>query len=153
MAGARPLKGFADKFSQAVLKVHASALGTKTTQQWKVVEDLFLRNTKYFAAADIICDSSFTVICGFEPLYFLRRTISYTRGDLSPYALLGRFLPRLRPSFGAASFCLRRSLSIVCWSPKSRSSHRLRGGPSWRIRGRLLRLQRKSQGSQARRLS
>jgi hypothetical protein len=26
------------------------------------------------------------------------------RGDLSPYALLGRFLPRLRPLLGAASF-------------------------------------------------
>src|SRR5271169_3307122 len=29
---------------------------------------------------------------------------TWKRGDLSPYALLGRFLPRLRPLLGAASF-------------------------------------------------
>jgi hypothetical protein len=39
-----------------------SALGTKTTQQRKVMVGLCLRNLKYWDAEDIICDGSFTVI-------------------------------------------------------------------------------------------
>jgi hypothetical protein len=35
-----------------------------------------------------------------------RRNTYWGCGDLSPYALLGRFLPRLRPLLGAASFLL-----------------------------------------------
>ena len=55
---------------------------------------------------------AFTVILGFRPLHLARRRIFCGRGDLSPYALLGRFLPRLG-RFRAASFFPRGLHSIV----------------------------------------
>jgi hypothetical protein len=42
----------------------------------------------------------------FALAFFVRRSICSVRGDLSPYALLGRFLPRLGPLGRAASFFL-----------------------------------------------
>jgi hypothetical protein len=48
--------------------------------------------------------ATFIIILVSCPLYFTQSIVSHTRDDLPSYALLGRFLPRLRPSFGAASF-------------------------------------------------
>ena len=46
----------------------------------------------------ILCGQlRFYIIFGFRPLQFVRGRICCGRGDLSPYALLGRFLPRLGP--------------------------------------------------------
>ena len=60
---------------------------------------------KIHAAANILCATPlFATALSFCPLHLVRRSISLERGDLSPYALLGRFLPRLRPLSGGLLF-------------------------------------------------
>jgi hypothetical protein len=81
------------------------------------------RSCRRIAAADArkshlrkysVRNAAFAVAVGICPLHLLRRSISLGRGDLSPYALLGRFLPRLRPLSGGLLFH-SDSFSIARW--------------------------------------